>query len=933
MRIFSTLILSVALSVVACSNANAQRITVTLAGNGLAGYFGENKSGYLNEINSPYDVCTDAAGNLYFSDHGNGRIRKINQATGVTTTVVSGINPYYMCIDASNNLYFSAPGAIYKVNAITSAVTLIAGTGTIGFSGDGGLATAAMIQGQLGICVDGAGNIYMADGNNNRIRKVNAATGIITTIAGTGTAGYTGDGSAAVAATLTAPTVLCANAAGDIFFADQGVITGGVIEYATGMSIRKISAATGNISTISGGATYTYLFGGPALGAYLGTLTGLCCDGSGNVYCCEISCSCRKIDVTTDSIYALAGDFSVESYADNINSLIAYLDNPFGICVDATGNLYVADNANNRIRKVIPLSNTPSFAYRTGQYIYPCPGYPVSFNTQTTITNITPGQMETWSVFTAPLHGSLSGFPYSAHSNGTDSTTMPAGLSYTSSAGYTGTDSFKVMVSNGTLSDVMTIYVSVSAPSPVSISGVSSFCSGTAVPYSSSFYGGIWSATNTNAAASGGEITGFAGGMDTILYTVPGVCTAVATVNVIPAPDPGYIAGSSVVCLGSTALLSDAVAGGVWSSTGTYAATISASGLVTAVSPGVSTISYTVNDGTCTSAATMSVIVGTPVGSIGTSGPTAVCVGSSFTVFDTIPSGVWSVTNGNAAVTPAGLLTGVIAGMDTVVYTVSNICGSANTTLWVETYPLPDPGTISSPTDICLGATGICTESVTGGTWYTMYSYATIDSSGTVTGSIVGPDTLYYLVTSAYGCSSSTIAPINIDPAPDAGSITGSNNINAGTSTTLSNVGATGSGVWSTTNSSVSTVTGAGLVYGVAPGTDSIVYSVTNSCGTANAYFSFTVSEVTTGLTNTPAGTDKLMVTPNPAKDNFTVMFSTATNEPVIIMIMDITGAKLKTIAGFTNQAIDASLNMPAGIYLLNASTATESKSGKIVIE
>ena len=932
MKKLSTLIIAFVLCVVAGGSAQAQRITVTLAGNGLAGYFGENKSGYLNEINSPFDVCTDAAGNLYFSDHGNGRIRKINQSTGVTTTVVSGVNPYYMCMDASGNLFFSAPGAIYRVDAITSAVNMVAGTGTIGYSGDGGIATAAKIQGQLGICLDAAGNLYMADGNNNRIRKVNATTGIITTIAGTGTAGNTGDGGAAVAATLTAPTVLCANAAGDIFFADQGVITGGVIEYATGMTIRKISAATGNISTISGGPTYTYLFGGPAAGAYLGTLTGLCCDGSGNVYCCEISCSCRKIDVTTDSIYAVAGDFTVESYADNINSLIAYLDNPFGICVDAAGNMYVADNANNRIRKVIPLSNTPSFAYKKGQYIYPCPGSSVSFNNQTAITNITPGQTETWTVYSAPVHGSLSGFPYWAASKGMDSTTTPNGLTYTAAVGYTGLDSFKVMVSNGTLSDVMTIYVSVSAPSPISISGLTSFCAGTSVIYGSTFYGGLWSTSNPNASVSGGEVTGITGGIDTVLYTIPGVCNALATVNVIPAPDAGVVSGSGVVCLGGTTPLSDAVAGGVWSSSGTYAATISGTGLVTAVASGASTISYTVNDGTCSASATLTMVVGTPVGSIGTSGPTAVCVGNSFTLFDTIPTGTWSVINSHASVDASGTLTGISAGMDSVYYTVTNICGTANTWMMVETYPLPDAGTISSPADICLGATALCTESVPGGNWSSVYYYVTVDTGGSITGAIAGPDTLYYSVTSAYGCVANATAPIYVDVAPDAGTISGSNNITAGSSTALFNYAATG-GVWSTTNSSVSTVSGAGLVYGVATGIDSIVYTVTNSCGAANTYFYFTVSGSTTGINNASAGMDKLLVMPNPAKDNFTVTVSSSKNEQVNITITSVTGAKLKEITGTTNQPIDASVNMPAGIYLVNAATATANMSGKIVIE
>ncbi len=489
------------------------------------------------------------------------------------------------------------------------------------------------------------------------------------------------------------------------------------------------------------------------------------------------------------------------------------------------------------------------------------------------------------------------------------------------------------MVSNGTLSDVMTIYVSVSAPSPISISGISSFCAGTSVTYGATFYGGVWSTANANAVASGSEIDGITGGTDAVLYDLSGVCTATAPITVIAAPDPGVISGSGAVCLGSTTPLVDGIAGGVWSSSGTYAATISGTGLVTAVASGASTISYTVNDGTCSSSATFTMIVGTPVGSIFTSGPTAVCVGNTFTLYDTIPTGTWSTINGHASVDASGTLTGVSAGMDSVYYTVTNICGTANTWMFVETYPLPDAGAISSPADICLGATALCTESVPGGTWSSMYYYVTVDTGGSITGAIAGPDTLYYSVTSVYGCVSNATSPINVDEAPDAGSVMGSNTIATGGSTTLFNYTASGSGVWSTTNTSVSTVTGAGLVYGVAPGVDSIVYSVTNACGTANTYFNFTVSGATTGINATSAGADKLVVMPNPAKDNFTVTVSSSKNEQVILTITSVTGAKLKEITGATNQPIDASLNVPAGIYLLNAVTANGNMSGKIVIE
>ncbi len=712
MRKFSTLIFSLALSVVACGSAHAQRITVTIAGNGAPGYTGDGSTGLYAALNGPTDVCPDAAGNVYVADNGNNSIRKIAATTGVITTVESTITPYYMCMDATtSNLYFSTTGAIKKMNLSSGVITTVAGTGIAGYSGDGGPATAAMIQGQLGLCLDAAGNLYIADGVNNRVRVVAAATGIINTIAGTGVSGYTGDGGSCLSATLGVPLFVCVNAAGDVYIADQGEgYSGGVTSYVStnAMVIRKINGTTGVITTFAGSMTSSDVTGVLAINAWLGSITGMCLDAAGNLYCCEESCSCRKIDITTDSINYVGGNFGIDAFLDNLNSLNSWMDEPHGLFIDGSQRVVVADYNNNRVRKLIQLSSTPSFAYGAGQSINACSGAAFSIDTQMAITNNILGEVETFTVLTAPANGALSGFPYTAHSKGTDSLTTTNGLYYTATAGYTGNDSFKVMVSNGATSDVITIYVSVSTASP------------------------------------------------------------------------GAISGSTAICMGSATLF---------------------------------------------------------------------------------------------------------------------------------------------------------TESIPGGAWSASYGYASVDSFGNVTGLSVGVDTIYYTVTIAYGCTLTATSLITIDGTPNAGSITGSNNINAGGSTTLSNVSATGSGVWSTTNTSVSTVTGAGLVYGVAPGTDSIVYSVTNSCGTANTYFSFTVSEVTTGVSNTSASADKLVVMPNPAKDNFTVTVSSSKNEQVTVTITSITGAKLKEFTGATNQPIDASLNMPAGIYLLNAATATNSMSGKIVIE
>jgi streptogramin lyase len=216
------------------SIVNAQRILVTIAGTGATGFSGDGGAAKYATLNEPHDVCMDAAQNIYFVDMGNFRIRKVSARTGVVTTVAgggasaadgvaatdAGISPNYMCIDAAGNLLITDGSRIRKIDAATGIITTVAGTTTPGFSGDGGAAVSAHLSGPRGICIDAAGNIYIVDNGNYRIRKVTAATGVITTIGGSGTPGYSGDGGAALAATITDAYAIGVNTAGDVFFSD-----------------------------------------------------------------------------------------------------------------------------------------------------------------------------------------------------------------------------------------------------------------------------------------------------------------------------------------------------------------------------------------------------------------------------------------------------------------------------------------------------------------------------------------------------------------------------------------------------------------------------------------------------------------------------------------------------------------------------------------
>ncbi len=227
--------------------------TVAGTGNTSGGYSGDNVQATAAKLYNPYDVVLDSNGNLYISDISNNRIRKVTISTGLITTVVgtgtasstgdgsaataAAINgPCYSRFDSAGNFYIAEGfGArVRKVITVTteiptvsptyypslsphsiSVITTIAGTGTAGFSGDAGQATSATINGPLGIVIDSSGNVYFSEfSSNNRVRKVTASTGIITTYAGTGTTTYNGDGGVATSATLNLPDGLCIDSSG-----------------------------------------------------------------------------------------------------------------------------------------------------------------------------------------------------------------------------------------------------------------------------------------------------------------------------------------------------------------------------------------------------------------------------------------------------------------------------------------------------------------------------------------------------------------------------------------------------------------------------------------------------------------------------------------------------------------------------------------------
>lgn len=290
-------------------------------------------------------LAVDFAGNLYMADATYHRLLKVASDGSITTLGENAqlLNPAGVAVDGPGNIYIADAGN-YRVRKIatTGAITTVAGNGSPGYSGDGGLAVAAQLSDISGVAADAFGNVYIADTGNNRIRKV-ASTGVITTVAGNGTPGYSLDGGPAVTTQLSSPTGVATDSAGTLYIGDSN-----------NHRVRKVSTS-GIITSIAGNGNPGYSAeGGPSATAQINKPSGLALDSSGNVYLADrFNYRIRKI-TTTGSIISLAGN-GFRGYSVNGGAATgAQLDQPRGLALDSAGNLYIADGYNCRVRKLSP---------------------------------------------------------------------------------------------------------------------------------------------------------------------------------------------------------------------------------------------------------------------------------------------------------------------------------------------------------------------------------------------------------------------------------------------------------------------------------------------------------------------------------------------------------------------------------------------------
>ena len=313
-------------------------------------------------------MAVDGAGNLYIADASNHRIRKVDSIGTITTIAGTGErgfggdggpatqaqldDPTGVAVDGAGNLYIAdwSNARIRKVDG-TGTITTIAGTGERGFGGDGGPAIQAQLDAPSGVAVDEAGNLYIADWSNARIRKVDG-TGTITTIVGTGERGFGGDGGPATQARLNYPYGVAVDGAGNLYIADLA-----------NHRIRKVDS-TGTITTFAGTGERGFGGdGGPATQAQLDDPTGVAVDGAGNLYIADqYNHRIRRVD-STGTITTIAGTGERGFSGDGGPATQAQLDDPTGVAVDGAGNLYIADASNHRIRLLTPTATGSSLDF------------------------------------------------------------------------------------------------------------------------------------------------------------------------------------------------------------------------------------------------------------------------------------------------------------------------------------------------------------------------------------------------------------------------------------------------------------------------------------------------------------------------------------------------------------------------------------------
>ena len=850
---------------------NPSGIISNFAGNSTRGYTGNGGAATAAQLSNPTSLAIDGSGNLLIADQGNCVIRMVN-TSGVISTIAgthsfgnSGDggaptsatfkNPSVIKVDASGSIYI-VDGVSNVVRKISSSIIrTVAGNGSRGFSGDGGAGTAANLSNPSGLVIDGSGNLYIEDQSNYRIRKVNAS-GIISTIAGNGTNGFSGDGGAATAAMLSgvvggpsaSPNMgLAIDGSGNLLIADRinnrirRINTSGIISTLAGglgfgnlysqtsiapydvktdasgnifmvdlrnNCIRKINSA-GIVSIVAGTGVRSFSGdGGPATNATLSQPTNLDIDASGNIYISDNLNNRIRVVNTSGIISTIAGNGLAGTAAvcgDDGPATNANLNQPNGVAVDPAGNIYIADYHHMRVRKV----NTSGFistyagdgtmafggdggSATNAQLTYP---NSLSLDPSGNLYISTYNNYRVRKVTTAGVISTVAG-------NGTTTQTGEGIIATTTGLAYP----------QGVTTDASgNIYIS--TPGDNRVIKVTS--TGIETTYAGNGTGGFAGDGGPATAASLNNNVGLYCDGSGVLYIADYLNQRIRKVT---GSTLSGITGPSIVCQGASITLSDTTSGGVWSSGNTSIAIIgSLSGSLTGLGVGTAIITYTAG----TDFATKMVVVKGAPGPITGSG--VVCQSASILLSDSTIGGVWTSSNSGIATiaSASGSVTGVAAG--TAIISYSTGCG-ATVAKFVNV--IGDPSPITGVFTICSGAITALSDAITSGYWTSSnISVATIDTN---TGLLTGVSAGTTIITYSNGCGTAAFQTVTVVGIP--ATISGTTSLCQSGSTTLSN-SVTG-GSWSSSSIGVATIgTLTGIVTGISAGTAIVTYST--GCGLA----------------------------------------------------------------------------------------------------
>ena len=731
--------------------------------------------------------------------------------TGCVTFVTVTVNPLpgnitganSVCVGSTIGLGSTTSGGVWSVtglpgvaniDAVTGVVSgLSAGTAAVTYMlGTGCIATTAITVNPLPAIVTGTTNVCvglttaLTDGTSGGAWSTTDAT------AGVGSSSGIVTGISAGAATITYKLNTGCIAISRVTVNPLPATISGTQTVCVGLNTTLSDATTGGTWTSGAAAT-------GSIGTSSGVVTGMVSGTAAVTYTLGTGC----ITTTTITVNPLpAGITGTNSVCaglvvnlTDITAAGSWTSGATGICtVNATGAVTGISAGTALITYRLPTSCLVT----TVETVNPLPSSILGSNTVCTGTTITLTDLTTGGTWS--ITGAAAGIG--------GSTGVVTGIA-------TGSAAITYMLSTGCITTATETVFS----SPLNITGSNAVCAGATISLSDATPAGTWSSSNTTVAGVGsitGLVTGYVAGTTTITYSLGTGCFSVSVITVNPLPAP--ISGTLVICTGYTSLLTDAVAGGVWSRDAGAAgiATIGpTTGIVSATSAGLATVTYTLSTGCYVTG-----IVTVNSSPAGIAGVTHVCAGLSSTLSDASTGGTWSSNNTTTATVTAGtgVVTGGIAGTAVISYILPTGCYVAAV---FTVNPLPS--VIAGNKSVCLASTNHLSDTAAGGIW--SISGGGIAAIGSTTGNVTGNSlgTAMVTYTLPTGCLINTLVTVN--PYPVA--ITGAGIVCQGSGITLSD--ATSGGAWSSSNTAVATVASGGVT-GMGGGSVSISYTLPTGC-------------------------------------------------------------------------------------------------------